>query len=318
MTKVICVLSICQLLVAAVVGASQKLDFHSVQISVEFFIAGENADRYQNSLSDFMDKFNEQLQMNVTHEVENLFVYLEQSQNISITFADNVDEFFDIAKNESDRLLVELQNALSRDNLTEKTKYQLSDYHTEMENLKEIFCGILDDVTEFTLDSVRMVQSTMQQFAEVETMIIERRRHFQDDDFCHNDFTEFLWQSAGEVIQCANSRLHITYDIFSITKLATYHILKMLEHRVQKIYNCFMFGNYSFRCRFVKNAETDFEKLHTRLDDLQMYNEKQRRKIYRSRQRGGFLRCIPLNFPDGQITESLRSCYSTSQNIIVP
>ncbi|XP_055853338.1 uncharacterized protein LOC129917048 [Episyrphus balteatus] len=299
------------------IEADQKLDFRSEHISVEFFIAGENADRSQNSLNEFMDKFYEHLQLNSTHEVENIFLYLDQSQNISIEFGENVKEFFNLAKNESERLLERLQNISSPPLITEKIKSQLLDYFSEMEIFKEMLCEILDDVTEFTLYSLRTVQSTLLQFGEAQNTIIERRRHSQEDNFCHNSFTEFLWQSAGEVIQCTNTRLHITYDIFSITKLTTYHVLKMLEHRIQKIHNCFLFGNYSFRCRFVKNAEVDFEKLYTRLDELQMYNEKQRRKIYRNRQRGGFVKCIPPNFPDGQMTESLKSCSSISSNNIV-
>lgn len=150
---------------------------------------------------------------------------------------------------------------------------------------------------------------------------------------------DFLQQWSAEIFKCAaGTELNIAYDVYAMTEVTTKYLLRQLEFRIQRLFNCFLHGDYKMRCRFLQFAEEDFRKLVDKLDELQMYydikTKRGRVNTYRIERRKRNERdekekqqdleavleyekslnalsdkCIPYGFPDTQMMSSLKSCF---------
>lgn len=296
--------------------ASTVAPLRSEHVSFNFYLHGSNADQAKLNahtvLDNFMDNFSRQLN-DSTMRMDRFSDYFQQASDVARTFAQQSTLFFEAANNESQALLRKLRFQPVRLTNYHLVKDDLEDYHSEMENFHLIFSSALNEASDFVSDALRKTEETFAVFSKIQNEIIVDRK-LMNDVKCQEDYKIFLHKWTREIFKCATSKIKVIYDVFAVAKYTTYDIVKMLEHKIHKVYSCLQFDKYEFRCRFMRNPESDFDKLVGRLDELEMFLEKQRRKMYWNIQNQKpnkivNFNCVPESFPDKQMAESMRSCF---------
>ncbi|XP_030371069.1 uncharacterized protein LOC115621544 [Scaptodrosophila lebanonensis] len=257
-------------------------------------------------------------------KLKELSIFFHIASDSAGTFARHSEQFFDTAKNLSYILLLKLRQVPS----TQPTpvKIMLTNYFEEMEYFHIIFSEIMDEALEYTQSILHTIQKTFIHYAEIQRSVLDWK--LKIDVVCCNRYMEFSQNYSSQIFKCAaGNDLNTAADIFSITILNAKYIMRQLEFRIQQIFNCFVFGKYKIRCRFLYNAERDFQQLFMKLEELESYyaiRKKSGRTLARVRRMGQFqetprainvqnseklLKCIPPNFPVAQMPSSLRSCF---------
>lgn len=314
-------------------------------ISLHFYAVVEKGDRAKNDLQFLLHNFLENLQRNLStspilntvivratdvdinrfqlEKLNDLADYFQHSSETAGKFAHEAELFFEVSKNESHSLLLKLRQVPSAQRyLPTAIKMRLTDYFAEMEFFHIMFSEIIDEALEFIVDTLRSIQSTFIRYADIQREVL-RTWKLKSDEWCCNSYMDFLQQWSAEVFKCAASTdLNVVYDVYATSETTTKYIMRQLEFRIQRLYNCFLFGGYEMRCQFLRNPEQDFEKLLAKLDELQQYFDikikRGRVTINRSRRRRRrdestlsviADKCIPNGFPDTQMANSLKTCF---------
>lgn len=316
-------------------------------ISLDFYAAIEMGDGAKNDLQSLLHNFFENLQRNLsTSSILNTVVtkpidiqmnryqlgklndladYFQHSSETAGRFAQKAEHFFETSKNESFSLLLKLRQVPSAQRfLPTAIKMQLTDYFAEMEFFHVMFSEIIDEALEYIVDTLLSIQRTFLRYADIQREVL-RTWNFKSDEWCCNTYMDFLQQWSAHIFKCATSKeLQIAYDVYATTETGTKHIMRQLEFRIQRLYNCFIFGNYEIRCQFLRKPEEDFEKLFAKLDELQQYfdikikrgrvtinrsNIRRRRQLDESNYSAIYDKCIPYGFPDVQMMSSLKTCF---------
>ncbi|KAI8114746.1 hypothetical protein FF38_04441 [Lucilia cuprina] len=313
-------------------------------ISLDFYAAVELSDGAKNDLQELLYNFLENLQRNLsTSSILNTVVakpidieinryqlgklndladFFQHSSNTAGQFAQKAEHFFETSKNESHSLLLKLRQLPSAQRfLPTAVKMRLTDYFAEMEFFHVMFSEIIDEALEYIVDTLRSIQRTFLRYADIQRDTL-RTWNFKSDEWCCNTYLDFLQQWSAHIFKCAaSSNLHVAYDVYATTETSTKYIMRQLEFRIQRLYNCFIFGNYELRCQFLRKPEIDFEKLFAKLDELQQYfdikikggrvtNDRSgRRRRQQDETKNIYDKCIPYGFPDIQMTTSLKTCF---------
>ncbi|XP_065354765.1 uncharacterized protein LOC135949207 [Calliphora vicina] len=315
-------------------------------ISLGFYAAVESGDFAKNDLQSLLHNFLENLQRNLsTSSILNTVVakpidiemnryqlgklndladYFQHSSETAGRFAQIAEHLFETSKNESHSLLLKLRQVPSAKRfLPTAMKMRLTDYFAEMEFFHVMFSEIIDEALEYIVDTLRSIQITFLRYADIQRDTL-RTWNFKSDEWCCNTYMDFLQQWSAHIFKCSvSSDLQVAYDVYATTETSTKYIMRQLEFRIQRLYNCFIFGNYETRCQFLRKPESDFEKLFAKLDELQQYFDikikrgrvTNDRSSRRRRQQDGtnhnalYDKCIPYGFPDIQMMSSLKTCF---------
>lgn len=318
---------------------------HSVSgdhISLEFYAALKNGNDKKNNLQRTLQNFIETLQKNLsTSDILNvggnnldlesgadklarlygLADYFEYASEMASSFGCVAENFFEVAKNESVNLLQKLRQVPSAQRyLPTKVKMRLTDYFAEMEYFHVMLSEVIDEALEYIVDTLRSTQTIFMRYADVQREIL-RMWNLRLDDWCINAYVDFLQFWSTEIFKCASRKdLSVAYDVYATTETTTTHIMRQLEFRIQRLYNCFIFGGYQIRCTFLYNPERDFHALFSKLEDLQQYLDikikRGRIQVARTRllsegqkYEKTYKQCIPKKFPENQMADSLKQCF---------
>uniref|UniRef100_A0A1I8P270 Uncharacterized protein n=1 Tax=Stomoxys calcitrans TaxID=35570 RepID=A0A1I8P270_STOCA len=311
-------------------------------ISQKFFAAVENGERHKAILQSTLQNFVENLQRNLStsnirntaaNEIEedsekikvrrlyDLADYFEYSSEMANSFAMAAENFFEVTKKESIALLQKLRQIPSAQRyLPTDVKMHLTDYFAEMEYFHVMFSEIVDESLEYFGNTLRSIQSVFIHFADIQRDLL-REWNLRLEGWCFSAYVDFLQLWSTEIFKCASTKeLNIAYDVYATTETTAKHIMRQLEFRIQRLYNCFIFGGYQIKCKFLRDPDVDFEPLFAKLDELQQYLDIKikmgRISLYRSHRNADELvstkvqeQCIPLDFPQKHMMESLNQCY---------
>lgn len=196
-----------------------------------------------------------------------------------------------------------------------------------MEFFHIMFSEIIDEVLEYTQNTLLAIQNTFTYFANVQGFVLDNW-NFKGDDNCCKEYVEFLQLYSAQIFKCtAGHKLSVAFDVFAMTELTSKYVMHQLEFRIQRLFNCFYFGNYEVRCKFLQNAESDFEVLFNKIEELEIYYDiktkngrvsslrlRRRRNIENdSNVPRAHYDCIPNEFPLGQMHNSLKQCFYNIQ-----
>jgi len=150
-------------------------------------------------------------------------------------------------------------------------KMDLTNYFAEMEYFHVMLSEIVDEALEHIVETVQALQRTFLKYADLQRQML-RTWNFKPEESCNNRYMHFLLHWSDKIFKCSvGSELNVAYDTFAITELVIKYIMRELEFRIQRLYNCFLFGDYRIRCRFLQNPSKDFSKLFSKLEELQTY-----------------------------------------------
>lgn len=296
--------------------ASTVSTLQSEHISYSFYENSTNAEQAKYRVHAVLDNFIENFAklINDSNSKLNLFSEcFQQVSNVTKSFSQQSTIFFESAVNESINLLKKLRLPPMRTKNYRWVRDDLDEYYNDMENFNIFFSSSLYEASEFISDALAKTEETFATFSKNQNEIIVKRK-LMNDEKCQKDYKSFLLNWTKQIFKCATSKIRVIYDVFAVSKYTSFDVIKILEHKIQKVFNCLRFDKYEFRCRFLKNSEIDFNKLITRMEELEMFLEKQRRKMYWNMQNQKLnkivsFNCIPEKFPDKQMAESLRSCF---------
>lgn len=310
-------------------------------VSLNFYSSLESGDFVKNNLQSLLHNFLENLQSNLStssilnadvvsrpvnselyqyqlRRLYDLAYYFEHSSEAAGNFALKAECFFEISKNESYNLLLKLRQVPSAQRfLPTAVKMHLTDYFAEMEFFHVMFSEVIDEALEYIVDTLRSIQGVFLNYADIQREVL-RTWNLKSDEWCCTTYMEFLQRWSAQIFKCAaDKNLYTVYDVYATTEMFTKYIMRQLEFRIQRLYNCFIFGNYQIRCQYLRKPEQDFEKLFAKLDELQQYIDikikKGRVSINRSRRRRHQQKlhdkCIPHGFPHSQMPNDLRTCF---------
>ncbi|XP_032597726.1 uncharacterized protein LOC116806047 [Drosophila grimshawi] len=312
-------------------------------IPITFFNAIRLAEDSKQSLQNQLRNFRENLQKNLTtstmlsilddnyqnteHQIiklHDLSAFFDTAADIARIFAHDSEMFYEVAKNSSYTLLLQLRQ-MPTTQLT-LVKLLLTNYFEEMEFFHIMFSEIIDEALEYTQNTLLAIQKTFTYYADVQQFVLQNW-NFKSDIGCCKGYMEFLQLYSAQIFKCAAGHdLTVALDVFAMTEITSKYIMRQLEFRIQRLCNCFLFGNYEIRCKFLKNAERDFELLFSKLEELETYFDLKMKKGLVSSRR--FRRrsqvenrdfesnrvhnhCIPVDFPQGQMNKSLKQCFYT-------
>ncbi|XP_026839975.1 uncharacterized protein LOC113564898 [Drosophila persimilis] len=313
------------------------------QVPLEFYEAIERSDKKKNELQHRLHHFLENLQKNLTTstvfrdfkptasssenyatKMSELSTFFHDASFAAGLFAHENERFYDVIKNSSYALLLKLRQVPAAQPTQVKTV--LTNYFSEMEFFHIMFSEIVDEALEYTVGTLRAVQRIFLQFADVQSGILQDWKLKLDFECCKM-YMDFLQYHSAQVFKCAAGReLNVAYDVYAMTKINAKYIMRQLEFRIQRLFNCFIFKKYEIRCQFLQNAERDFESLFNKLEELEMYLDiktKQGRASDLRFHRQSYIQhddvttksteplsdCLPPNFPFSQIKSELRSCF---------
>ncbi|XP_061389137.1 uncharacterized protein LOC133324307 [Musca vetustissima] len=312
-------------------------------ISLQFFKALRSGNEKKNNLQFALQNFVENLQKNLStsdvllnavdnsadlesgaNKIERLYGladYFEYSAEMAGLFGSAAENFFEVSKNESVTLLQKLRQVPSAQRyLPTSVKMQLTDYFAEMEYFHVMFSEVVDEALEYIVDTLRSTQSVFMRYADVQREVLTTW-NLRLDEWCGNAYVDFLQLWSTEIFKCASTKdLGTVYDVYATSETTTRHIMRQLEFRIQRLYNCFIFGGYQTRCTFLHNPEQDFQALLAKLDDLQQYLDikikrgripvsRTRRQSEERKLEKPYMQCIPNDFPESQMTEALKQCF---------
>ncbi|XP_022233260.2 uncharacterized protein LOC111081487 [Drosophila obscura] len=313
------------------------------QIPLEFYEVIERSDNSKNELQHRLHHFLENLQKNLTtstvfrdfqttasrsenyaNKMTELSTFFHDASNSVGKFAQESEKFYDVIKNSSYALLLKLRQVPAAQ--PTQVKIVLTNYFSEMEFFHIMFSEIVDEALEYTVGTLLAVQRIFLHFADVQSFILHDWKLKLDFE-CSKMYMDFLQYHSAQVFKCAaGHELKVAYDVYAMTKINSKYIMRQLEFRIQRLFNCFIFKSYEIRCQFLQNAEKDFESLFSKLEELEMYLDiktKQGRasdlRFHRQSNRRYddvttkstelLSDCLPNDFPYSQIKSELRSCF---------
>lgn len=310
-------------------------------LPLDFYNTMRSADASKQVLQNQLRNFLENLQRNLTTssvlnvlddhspntpnpilKLEELSKFFHTAADAANTFAHDAEVYFEVIKNSSYTLLLQLRQIPSTQ--PKFVKLLLTNYFSEMEFFHIILSEIIDEVLEYTQSTLISIKNTFNYYADVQQFVLQNW-NFKGDEACSREYMEFLQQFSAELFKCTVSgKLNTAYDVYSITELTSKHIMRQLEFRIERIFNCIYFGNFEIRCKFLQNAEEDFEILFNQLEDLETFydikTKKGRVSALRLRRQANInetsstepkalIDCIPADFPRRQMHESLKQCF---------
>ncbi|XP_037955580.1 uncharacterized protein LOC119685387 [Teleopsis dalmanni] len=312
------------------------------QISPNFYAAIQQSELAKQNMQELLQNFLENLQRNFTKSsplllsnAENMNKYqqldklhgLSEFFNLASISANDFSlkskTFIELSKNESNELLLKLRRLPSTEKiLPGHIKSSLTNYFTEMEFFHVMFSEIMDECLEYIIDTLRVTQLAFIEFANIQNELL-RTWHLNPTEGCFLRYMDFLQEWSAEIFKCATQEHSTAYDIYALTIVTTKFILQQLEHRIQRLFNCFMFGHYKIRCRFLYFVEQDFKLLLLKLNELQIYYDFKIKTGHgttfqnlKSETTGEIqtvqerLDCIPYGFPELQMQSDLKKCFS--------
>ncbi|KAH8359867.1 hypothetical protein KR093_009252 [Drosophila rubida] len=322
---------------------------HSIRgeyIPLEFFNVMNSADLSKQDLQNLLRNFLENLQKNLTTSaILNVIDYNHQSNrnqirklwelsdffylsaDVANAFAHDSQMYYEVTKNSSYKLLLHLRQIPSAQPTL--VKMLLTNYFAEMEFFHIMFSEIIDEVLEYTQNTLLSIQNTFTYYADIQRFILENW-NLKSNISCIKEYMEFLKPCSAKVFRCAtDTKLDVVFDVFAMTELTSKYIMHQLEFRIQRLFNCFYFGNYEIRCKFLQNAEHDFEILFNSIEDLEIYydikTKNGRVSALRLRRHSNsnieedttglrvYNNCLPRDFPQSEMSNSLINCFNTIQ-----
>ncbi|KAH8294792.1 hypothetical protein KR018_002859 [Drosophila ironensis] len=312
-----------------------------VQIPNEMYFAIEKADNSKLSLQNKFHYFLESLQKNLSmstvfsdfvnssaqaancrNKIHELYLYFYETAHLLENFAIESEKLFDIFKNESYLFLLKLRQ-VPKDQPT-RVKNLLTNYFSEMEFFHVLFSEVIDEALEYTTTTLKATQQLYIYYAEAQYFVLKNWMLKQNLECCKL-YAVFLHHHSAKLFNCAVAEnLKVTYDIYALTKINAKYIMQQLEFRIQRVLNCFLFASYTIRCRFLFNADQDFESLFSKLAELEMYLDikikrdfivplKPKNKMfipYANIKSVPYLQdCIPTGFPQSQMSHNLKQCF---------
>ncbi|XP_033160736.1 uncharacterized protein LOC117141418 isoform X1 [Drosophila mauritiana] len=137
---------------------------------------------------------------------------------------------------------------------------------------------------------------------------------------------------SSQIFKCATlDNLNIIYDVYSVTKLNIKYIVRQLEFRIQRLFNCLMYNSLNLQCKLLKSAEQDLKTLFRNLAELDMFidikTKKGRAAALRFRRGNTWNNnqiklepnpnyCLPIGFPNTQMSTELKECFYFLDNIV--
>lgn len=306
---------------------------------MEFFKAMRSADMSKEVLQNQLRNFLENLQKNLTtsavlnnednnhqnaqnqiSKLRELLDYFYITADVANKFSHESEIYYEVTKNSSYTLLLQLRQIPSTQ--PKLVKLLLTNYFAEMEFFHVMFTEIIDEVLEYTQKTLLAIRNTFTYYADVQRFVLENW-NFKSDVICCKEYMEFLQLYSAQIFRCAVAHdLIVAFDVFAMTELTSKYIMRELEFRIQRLFNCFYFGSYEIRCKFLQNAERDFELLFSKIEDLEIYYDiktnhgrvtalRLRRQSYSEEDPStpGYIDCIPKDFPLGQMHNTLISCF---------
>ncbi|XP_020809826.1 uncharacterized protein LOC110185387 [Drosophila serrata] len=320
-----------------------SLPFHSISaehVSKEFYYAIERSDKSKEKLQQKLHNFFENLQKNFSMStvlsdlrkketsaenyivrMQELVTFFYEASDVFGEFSKDVEKFYDISKYSSHALLLKLRQIPTAQ--PKYVKVLLTNYFSEMEFFHMMFSEVVNDALEYTIGTLTAIQKIFFYYAETQSTILHNWKLKLDLE-CRKLFVDFLKHHSAKLFECAaGNNLELTYDIYAVTKLNVKFIMKQLEFRIQRLFNCFIFGSYAIQCTFLNNADRDFENLFSKLAELDMYldikTKMGRVSVLRRRRESDavqftedvptLVNCLSNDFPQNDISNSLKDCY---------
>ncbi|XP_030081616.1 uncharacterized protein LOC111598610 [Drosophila hydei] len=310
-------------------------------IPMQFYDAMRSAENSKQAFQNQIRNFGEHLQRNLTmsnvlslrHEnqlntehqrrkLHELSAFFYTAADVAGVFARDSEISFEVAKNSSYTLLLQLRQIPSTQPIP--VKMLLTNYFAEMEFFHIMFSEIIDEALEYTQNILLATQKTFTYYADVQRFVLENW-NFKGDAFCCKEYMEFLKHYSDQIFKCAVGRgLDIAFDVFAMTELTSKYVMRQLEFRIQRLFNCLYLGSYEIRCKFLQNAEKDFEMLFTKIEELEIFYDikikngrvsslRQRRQAHIEEDATNSVKahdnCIPEDFPRSQMHKSLKLCF---------
>ncbi|XP_075147181.1 uncharacterized protein LOC142221353 [Haematobia irritans] len=307
---------------------------NGVHISLKFYEAAKNGEYNKVNLQNALQNFVENIQKNLstssfvnddylggdamTKRLHNLADYFEYSSDIANAFATAAENFLEVSKSESIALLQKLRQVPSAQHiLSNEAKTQLTDYFSEMEYFNVMLSETIDESLEYIVDTLRFVQVVFRHYAHLQREVLQKW-NLRNNVLCFNTYIDSLQLWSTKIFKCASSKdLANAYDIYSTTESTIRQIMSQLEFRIQRLYNCFIFGGYQVKCKFLRIPDRDFHPLFTKLDELQQYldikTKKGRIPSYRYNNNETYEsskeeECMPMNLHNNQLVKTLKQC----------
>uniref|UniRef100_A0A6P4E6J6 Uncharacterized protein LOC108040572 n=1 Tax=Drosophila rhopaloa TaxID=1041015 RepID=A0A6P4E6J6_DRORH len=324
------------------VGTQHLLQsFKGEYIPKEFFKSIEKSEsskkNLQNKLRHFLEKLQKNLTMssvlsdpeNTTTSAENYILKMQElstffykASYIFEQFAIDSESFYEISKNSSHELLLKLRQVPTAQPTL--VKVLLTNYFAEMEFFHVLFSEVIDEALEYTTETLRAIQKLFFNYADTQSLILQNWKLKLSLECCKL-YADFLQYYSAQIFKCAAvDQLNFAYDIYAVTEINVKYIIKQLEFRIQRIFNCFMIKSFTIRCKFLNSAERDLENLFIKLNELEMYLDVKIKKrsvsdpIFRQKttwheNTRKFIStiddCLPIDFPRSQMSTDLKECF---------
>ncbi|KQS44462.1 uncharacterized protein LOC26526262 [Drosophila erecta] len=322
--------------------------FKAVQIPKQFYDAIEKSDFSKQSLQNKLEHFLEKLQKNLTLSavlsnsediVTNERNYLYRMQELSTFFyeasssfehfSSDIKIFYETSKNASYALLFKLRQVPTGQ--PSIVKVLLTNYFAEMEFFHVLFSEIIDEAMEYSTESLRSIQKLFVYYADTQNIILENWK-LKTNPQCCKLYINFLQHQSSQIFKCAAlDNLNIVYDVYSVTKLNIKYIMRQLEFRIQRLFNCLLYKSLTLQCKLLKSAEQDLRILFSNLAELDMFldikTKKGRALALRYRREKTWINnqinfepkpddCLPIGFPNTQMSTDLKECFYFLDNVV--
>ncbi|XP_054738932.1 uncharacterized protein LOC129244985 [Anastrepha obliqua] len=324
---------------------------HVENISFLFYKSAYDADiskiKLQSTLRNFLENLQKNLTISSILKIGRSEVNLERSQqklndhmeffrtasHFVEEFSLKTEHFLQVSKNESASFLLKLRRVPTGHRiLPPHIKLQFTTYFAEMEFFNVLFFEVINEGMEYIINALQIIRTTFDGYADIQRYVLQYW-DLEYDNWCYNQYFEFLQKWSTQIYNCAtSSRLEMVYDVYAMTETVIKHVMRQLEFKMQRLFNCFTLDGYIIKCSFLRNAERDFEELFTVLRDLQTYYDiavnQGRVEIKRKRRSETLLpssenesdaqklKCIPYGFPENEMLTSLKMCFNINKSTI--
>eukprot|EP00099_Drosophila_melanogaster_P001201 NP_001036631.1 uncharacterized protein Dmel_CG40298 [Drosophila melanogaster] len=322
--------------------------FRAVQVPQQFYDAIEQSDFSKHSLQNKLEHFLEKLQKNLTisavlsdsedivtsernyvYKMRELSTFFYEASFSFEQFSSDIQTFYETSKNASYALLFKLRQVPTGQPTL--VKALLTNYFAEIEFFHVLFSEIIDDAMEYSTKSLKWIQELFVYYADTQNNILENWK-LKTNLECCKLYVNFLQDQSSQIFKCATvDNLNIIYDVYSVTKLNIKYILRQLEFRIQRLFNCLLYNSPNIQCKLLKRAEKDLKTLFRNLSELDMFidikTKKGKAAALRFR-RGNTWNsnqiklepnqnyCLPIGFPNTQMSTDLKECFYFLDNIV--
>ncbi|XP_032575222.1 uncharacterized protein LOC116801205 [Drosophila sechellia] len=322
--------------------------FRAVQVPKQFYDAIEKADFSKHSLQNKLEHFLEKLQKNFTisavlsdsediitsernyvYKIRELSTFFYEASFSFQQFSSDIKTFYETSKNASYALLFKLRQVPTGQPTL--VKVLLTNYFAEIEFFHVLFSEIIDEAMEYSTESLKRIQELFFYYADTQNNILENWK-LKTNSECCKLYVNFLQNQSSQIFKCATlDNLNIIYDVYSVTKLNIKYIIRQLEFRIQRLFNCLMYNSLNLQCKLLKSAEQDLKTLFRNLAELDMFidikTKKGRAAALRFRRGNTWNNnqiklepnqnyCLPIGFPNTQMSTELKECFYFLDNIV--